>query len=224
MKNRFLCMLLVLSLLMPLLALPAAAVAETSTEELLASVRASVLERSQSSNTRFELQEVIQAENYLDFSVQNYAAFESETAGQQLVYVYVDVAASANATEDYSLGDYDFTLCAYSSQDKTDDSFLLYTPSNVFDVTDGRVQELLWPVSVYSDRSYTLCLIYTVPAEVTQVAIVETNMMGSNDTGVEAMGPIYSLTVRLDTQPADGGAPETGEPDTSSPTEEPAAL
>ncbi len=223
MRNRFLCALLALCLLMPMLALPAA-VAETSTEELLASVRASILERAQSSNTRYELQELVRAENYLDFAVQEYAAFESETQGQQLVYVYVDVACSADASQDYYMGDYDIALCAYSSQDRTEDSFRLYTPSNVFDVTDGRVQELLWPVAVYSDKSYTLCLIYTLPAEVAQVAIVETNMIGGNESGVEAMGPIYSLTVRLNAQPADSSAPETGEPDTDTPTQEPSTL
>lgn len=227
MKKRFLCVLLVLSLLASLLALPAAAMAETSSEKLLDDVRASILERSRTSNTRYELKDVVKAENFLDFTVQQFAAFTGDTQDQVLFYVYVEVAATADAENNYSMSDYDFTLCAYSSAERTDDSFLMYTPSNVYDVTDGRVQELMWPVSVYGDRSYTLCLIYTIPAAVSQVAIVETNMMGSDDTGVQSMGPIYSMTVPVVPQaPAESAAPEDGAaaPDEGAPTQEPSTL
>ena len=193
MKTSLFCRILALCLMLLWLAvLPAHA--ETAATDVLGQLRASILSRAKTSYTEFDANERISAENQLSFMVTDYFLSSVDQEGAMAVDVLVTLSLNPDCQDAFYMADFDFVLVAFSGTPKTPENMLLYTPAHVFDVTNERDQELLWPIALYNDRAIQLDLVYEVASDLTEFGFLETNTIGTDASTLEAQGPLYGLT------------------------------
>ena len=186
-----LCVLCACMMLAPLTGVSALA---EDTEALDAALRQSIEDRCQINNVDISMEDKIAAENGINFTMMDYQFTTYSGKGDMCVDVYLNVTGTDIQGENFYLMPFDFVLVSVSEEDSSRDDMLLYTAEHMYDLTDGRYQEINWPIQLFEDTTISLCLTFVVPKTLLQFGFSESNLTGDNVNALEAAGPLYTLS------------------------------
>lgn len=178
--------------LMMLSLLPAALA--SADDALIAEALQSILDRSQSENVEITTGQKISAENGVDYTITDLAFHSEDGNGTMRVEINLDVSQGASSNLRLGLMNFGFMLLALPQDSASLSDIEAYLPNHVLDLTDGRYQELNWPVVLDQNRILSLCMTYVVPKTMHEFGFVQTNLFGSGAGDLTAKGPIYTLS------------------------------
>lgn len=164
-----------------------AALADISNKMQARDVQENVLALCRSENDHYGLNEEVSVEDAFYFTLEGQEEYASDTRGVMSILFTLTVRSGEGMPDGVGITDYDFVLTSMGADPTDEDDFLYYWPANVYSLSNGRVQNLAWPVLVY-DEPMQLVIEYLAPASLTDFAFVYTNMWEQEDGSLASGG------------------------------------
>lgn len=163
-------------------------------DALIAQARQSILNRCQDQNVDVRMDQKISAENGIDYTITDLSFHSEDGNGTMRVEVYLDISQGASSDLRLGLMDFGFMLLVLPPNAASLSDMQAYLPNHVIDMTNGRYQELNWPVMLDKDLVLSVCLTYVVPKTMQNFGFAQTNLFGSGAGDLTEKGPIYTYS------------------------------